>query len=71
MYQALWSCLVCVMVTVAVSLATTPKPDAELIGVVYGVTPIPKEENVPVLHKPIFWGAAALALFAVLQWIFW
>ncbi len=71
MYQALWSCSVCVIVTVVVSLATTPKPDSELTGVVYGVTPIPKEENVPLLHKPIFWAGVALALFLVLQWIFW
>jgi solute:Na+ symporter, SSS family len=71
MYQALWSCSVCVIVTVVVSLATTPKPDSELTGVVYGVTQIPKEENVPLLHKPIFWAGVALALFLVLQWIFW
>ena len=71
MYQALWSCLVCVIVTVGVSLVTTPKPDSELTGVVYGVTAIPKEENVPLLQKPIFWAGVALALFLVLQWIFW
>src|SRR5260370_18584297 len=71
MYQALWSCLVCVIVTVGVSLATTPKPDAELTGVVYGVTAIPKEENVPLLRKPIFWAGVALALFVVLQLVFW
>src|SRR6266849_5553157 len=71
MYQALWSCLVCVIVTVGVSLATTPKPDAELTGVVYGITAIPKEENVPLLHKPIFWAGVALALFVVLQLVFW
>jgi SSS family solute:Na+ symporter len=71
MYQALWSCLVCVVVTVAVSLATTPKPGAELAGLVYGYTPIPKEENVPLLHKPIFWAGVALVLFAILQIVFW
>jgi len=71
MYQALWSCMVCVIVTVGVSLATTPKPVAELTGLVYGFTPIPKEENVPLMHKPIFWAGVAVALFAVLQLIFW
>jgi SSS family solute:Na+ symporter len=71
MYQALWSCSVCVLVTVFVSLATTPKPVAELTGLVYGVTPIPKEKNVPLLHKPIFWAGVALVLFAILQIIFW
>jgi SSS family solute:Na+ symporter len=71
MYQALWSCSVCVLVTVFVSLVTTPKPVAELTGLVYGVTPIPKEENVPLLHKPIFWAGLALVLFVILQIIFW
>jgi SSS family solute:Na+ symporter len=71
MYQALWSCSVCVLVTVVASLATKPKPVAELTGLVYGVTPIPKEENVPLLHKPIFWAGLALVLFVILQIIFW
>jgi SSS family solute:Na+ symporter len=71
MYQALWSCLVCVLVTVVVSLATTPKPVAELTGLVYGFTPIPKEENVSLLHKPIFWACVAVALFVILQIVFW
>ena len=71
MYQALWSWLVCVLVTVAVSLATTPKPDADLKGLVYGITPIPKEVDVPLLQKPIFWAGVALALLVMLQIIFW
>src|SRR5882757_7759908 len=71
MYQALWSCLVCVAVTVLVSLVTTPKAVAELTGLVYGYTLIPKEENVPLLHKPIFWAGVALVLFVILQVIFW
>jgi solute:Na+ symporter, SSS family len=71
MYQALWSWLVCVFVTVGVSLATAPKPATELVGLVYGVTPIPKEQNVPLLHKPIFWAGVALVLFVILQFMFW
>jgi len=63
--------LVCVAVTVGVSLVTTPKPAAELAGLVYGYTPIPKEENVPLLHKPIFWAGVALVLFVILQVVFW
>jgi len=38
---------------------------------VYGYTPIPKEENVPLLHKPIFWAGVALVLFVILQVVFW
>src|SRR6516225_5078801 len=35
MYQALWSCVTCVVVTVLVTLVTKPKPDHELKGLVY------------------------------------
>jgi len=71
MYQALWSWLVCVLVTVVASVVTTPRPAAELVGLVYGVTPIPKEESVPLLQKPIFWAGVALVLFVILQFVFW
>jgi solute:Na+ symporter, SSS family len=70
MYQALWSWLVCVVVTIGVSLATAPKPATELTGLVYGLTPIPKEEGVPLIHKPIFWAAVAFGLFLILQFVF-
>jgi SSS family solute:Na+ symporter len=71
MYRALWSCLINVIVTVLVSLATKPKPATELKGLVMGVTDIPKEQGVPWLHKPAFWAAVSIALLLILQWIFW
>jgi solute:Na+ symporter, SSS family len=71
MYQALWSWLVCVVVTVGVSLATAPKPAAELVGLVYGVASIPKEKKVSLVHKPIFWAGVAVVLFVILQFMFW
>ena len=71
MYQALWSCTVCVLVTVIVSYATKPRPESELKGLVMGVTDIPKEGALPLLQRPVFWGAAAMVAFLVLQWIFW
>ena len=46
MFRALWCWLICVIVTVVVSLVTKPKPDAELADLVYGLTPIPHEEKV-------------------------
>jgi SSS family solute:Na+ symporter len=71
MYRALWSCVVCVIVTVVVSLMTKPKTDAELNGLVYGATVIPKEEHATLFHKPVFWAGAAMVVWALLQWIFW
>jgi len=71
MYRALWSCLIGVVVTVAVSLATRPKPAKELEGLVYGLTATPKEDDVGLLRRPAFWAGVAIVLFLILQWIFW
>jgi solute:Na+ symporter, SSS family len=71
MYQALWSCVTCVVVTVLVTLVTKPRPDQELVGLVYSLTPIAHEEHATLFHKPVFWGAAAMGIFVVLQIIFW
>ena len=71
MYQALWSFLVCVIVTVVVSLLSKPKPAAELNGLVYGMTEVPHVENVAFYHKPIFWAGVVMAVFVVLNLMFW
>jgi len=71
MWQALWSTLTCVTVTVLVTLITKPKPDNELVGLVYSLTEVPREEYTSVWHKPAFWAIVALALFVILQIIFW
>jgi SSS family solute:Na+ symporter len=71
MYQALWSFLVCVIVTVVVSMMTKPKTDAELTGLVYGLTPIPEVGNVPLYQKPLFWAAIVIVVFFILNIIFW
>jgi solute:Na+ symporter, SSS family len=71
MYQALWSCVTCVVVTVIVSLVTKPRPDEELRGLVYSLTDVPQEQHTSLLQRPAFWGAVALAIFVVLQIIFW
>jgi len=71
MFRALWCWLICLLVTVVVSLVTQPKPDAELTGLVYGLTPIPNTGNVPLLQRPVFWGAVVAIVFVILQIIFW
>jgi SSS family solute:Na+ symporter len=71
MYQALWSFLVCVAVTVVVSYATQPKSDADLAGLVYGLTEVPSVGNLPFYQKPIFWAGVVAAVFLVLNIIFW
>jgi SSS family solute:Na+ symporter len=70
LYRALWSWLICVFVTIAVSLAGKQMPDTELAGLVYGVTPIPDDGSVGLLQKPIFWACVVITVFFVLNLIF-
>jgi solute:Na+ symporter, SSS family len=71
MYRALWSWLICVIVTVVVSLATKPKPESELTGLVYGATDIPSEGRLPLYHRPMFWAGVVIVVFFVVNIIFW
>ncbi len=71
MYRALWSWIICVTVTVVVSLATRPKPVAELTGLVYGCTDLPSERELKLTQRPIFWAAVVCAVFVILNVIFW
>ena len=70
LYRMLWSWLICVLVTVAVSLVTTPRPYDTLNGLVYGCTAIPSERSYPLVQQPIFWAGAAALVFLWLQWLF-
>jgi SSS family solute:Na+ symporter len=71
MYQALWSFLFCVIVNVIVSLATKPRADSELTGLVYGLTEVPSVGNLPIYQKPLFWAGVVVVIFVVLNIYFW
>ncbi len=71
MFRALWSCVACIAVTVAVSMMTRPKPESELVGLVYGCTEVPSEGHLALYQRPIFWAALVGAAFVVVQIIFW
>jgi SSS family solute:Na+ symporter len=71
MFRALWCWLICVLVTVVVSYLTKPKPDAELTGLVYGMTPIPRTGSVSLFHRPLFWGTVVAIVFVILNIVFW
>jgi SSS family solute:Na+ symporter len=71
MYRALWSWIICVVVTVVVSLLTRPKEDKELEGLVYGLTPIPSEGNLPLHKRSVFWVVVVGVVFGILNIIFW
>ena len=71
MYRGLWSLLICVIVTVAVSLVTKPKPDAELTNLVYGLTKLPSEGAYPLLRRPAFWAAVVAVALVVINVVLW
>ena len=71
MFRALWSGIICAIVTVLVSLVTKPKPESELVGLVYGCTEIPSEGHLPIYQRPIFWAGVVAVAFLILQVIFW
>jgi SSS family solute:Na+ symporter len=70
MFRAMWSWLICVFVTVAVSMATKPKSDDELNGLVYGATAIPYDGATTLFQKPIFWAGVVSVVFIALNLIF-
>ena len=71
LYRALWSWIICVVVTVAVSMVTTPRPIAELNGLVYGATVMPDDGAETIWQKPIFWAVVVIVVFFVLNLMFW
>lgn len=70
LYRMLWSWLICVFVTVGISLFTKPRPHSSLAGLVYGCTEIPSEASYPLVQQPLFWACAAALTFIWLQWLF-
>ncbi len=70
-YRALWSLLICVFVTIVVSLFTKPKTEEQLSGLTWGATMFPKNEHLPFWKTPLFWAAGVAIFFGILQWMFW
>ncbi len=71
MYRALWSWLVCVGVTVVVSLLTKPLPQKQLTGLVYGATELPSEGHLPLYARPIFWAGVVAVVLVLINVYFW
>ncbi|WP_263416890.1 sodium:solute symporter family protein [Terriglobus albidus] len=71
LYRALWSWIICVVVTVVVSYMGKAKSDEELNGLVYGATVIPAEDEVPLWQRPIFWAVVVALLLVIVNLIFW
>jgi SSS family solute:Na+ symporter len=70
-FRALWAFIFTVTVIFVVSMFTKPRPVAELEGLVYGVTPLPKEEPVAFYKNEYTWAILVVVIFAVLNILFW
>ncbi len=71
-WTAIFAWTVCFVATMAISLATRQrKTDAELTGLVYSLTPKPREEGLPWYQQPAILGAVVLAMTVALNLIFW
>jgi SSS family solute:Na+ symporter len=71
MYSAFWSLLVCLGVTIGVSIFTRPKPDEELKNLVMGLTDVPDEGPCPWYQSPKLWAAVVFIVLVVINIIFW
>jgi SSS family solute:Na+ symporter len=70
-FRALWAFIFTAIIVIVVSLFTKAKPAAELEGLVYGVTPLPREEPVPFYKNEYTWAILVVIIFAVLNILFW
>ena len=70
LYRALWSWIVCVVVTIVVSMMGKAMPREELAGLVYGVTPVPDDGATSLFEKPIFWAIVVITVFFILNIVF-
>jgi SSS family solute:Na+ symporter len=70
-FRALWACIFTALVIFVVSMFTKPRPAVELEGLVYGVTPLPKEEPVPFYKNEWTWAGLVVVIFCVLNILFW
>jgi len=70
-WTAIFAWTTCFVVTILVSLFTEPKRDEELKGLVYALTPIPHDRNLPWHKRPSVLATIVLGLTLVLNLIFW
>jgi SSS family solute:Na+ symporter len=70
MWRALIAWAICFVVTIVVSLFTAPKPEAELKGLVYSLTPKAEVRETVWYKRPVVLAAIAIVILIVLNIIF-
>ena len=70
-FRAWWAFAFSAIVIIVVSLLSKPRTVAELEGLVYGATKLPKEAPVKWFQSEYTWALIVVVLFAVLNILFW
>jgi SSS family solute:Na+ symporter len=70
-WTAIWSWSICFVVTIVVSLVTKPRPEKELVGLVYSMTERLQEKDLPWYRRIEVLGGAVLILTLLLNVVFW
>jgi SSS family solute:Na+ symporter len=71
-WTAIWAWTVCFVATIVIShLTKRTKTDEDLKGLVYSLTPRPKEEHLPWWKTPEGFGVVVLVFAVVLNVLFW
>ena len=69
-WTAIFAWTICFLMTIIISLATTPRPENELKGLVYALTEKARDESVAWYMRPVFFGIVVLVLTLLLNIIF-
>jgi SSS family solute:Na+ symporter len=69
-WTAIFAWVTCFFVTIVVSLLTRPRPDSELVGLVYSLTQRPRDQHLAWYRRPLTLALLVLAMTAVLNIIF-
>jgi solute:Na+ symporter, SSS family len=69
-WTAIFAFTVNFVVTIAISLVTQPRPEPELVGLVYSLTPKPIETHLEWYQKPITLAGVVLVLLIILNLVF-
>jgi SSS family solute:Na+ symporter len=69
-YGAIYAWTTCFLLTVLISWMTRPRPEAELVGLVYALTKRPSYRRLGWLARPATLAVAVGVLTLALNWIF-
>jgi SSS family solute:Na+ symporter len=70
-WTAIFAFTTCVVLTILISLGTSPRPEEELKGLVYSLTPKPRDEAVTWFQKPATLAFIVGVLLVALNLLFW